>query len=365
MMYTYLILDDDSKSVLKIQSIMAEFSNFQLLATASTYEEGLNAVLTHQPDFIFLEINPLSTTSQLSLSLINELHRYLKKVPQIIAISHDSSKAIEAVKYDVLDFLVKPFTANDIRKLLFRFQKNHEVPVIRLNPELRKVAMVQEAEAKTEQAVVTEEIVNPPIIQPIAHHDGFKELIELLKMELTSLKEAILEKQTIEIPTINTAEIANQLVAVISDRLPQTTTFSVEPIIEELKKVNSHSPIEPKEGVHRNLICIKSYGDYRFLELDEIAYLKADNNSTDITLYNGESVTAFKTLKYFEENLPHNFFRIHNSYMVNKNFVSRVHTGNAVFYIKNSKTQVPFSKSYKENVELILSQLAGIDFKEI
>lgn len=365
MMYTYLILDDDSKSVLKIQSIMAEFSNFQLLATASTYEEGLNAVLTHQPDFIFLEINPLSTASQLSLSLINELHRYLKKVPQIIAISHDSSKAIEAVKYDVLDFLVKPFTANDIRKLLFRFQKNHEVPVIRLNPELRKVAMVQGAEAKTAQTPVVDEIVTPQIVQPTVNHEGFKELIELLKMELSSLKEAILERQIVEMPTIDTTEITNQLISVISEKLPQTTTFSVEPIMEELKKVNNLSQSEPKEGVHRNLICIKSYGDYRFLELDEIAYLKADNNSTDITLYNGESVPAFKTLKYFEENLPNNFFRIHNSYMVNKNFVARVHTGNAVFYIKNSKTQVPFSKSYKENVELILSQLAGIDFKDI
>jgi DNA-binding LytR/AlgR family response regulator len=365
MIYTYLILDDDSKSVLKIQSIMAEFSNFQLLATASTYDEGLNVVLTHQPDFIFLEINPLSTTSQLSLSLISELHRFLDKLPQIIAISHDLTKAVEAVKYDVLDFLVKPFTAHDIRKILFRYQKNNEGSVIRLNQDIRKAGIVQDSIEQNNQSATIEEKVSSPPPPLTANHEGFKELIDLLKTEISYLKEAILKRPIIEASTIDTTEITNQLFAVIADKFPQNSTFLLEPIIEELKEVKNQLTSQPKEGVHRNLICIKSYGDYRFLELDEIAFLKADNNSTDITMNNGDSIPAFKTLKYFEENLPDNFFRIHNSYMVNKNFVARVHTGNAVFYIKNSKTQVPFSKSYKENVESILSQLVGIDFKDI
>ena len=136
---------------------------------------------------------------------------------------------------------------------------------------------------------------------------------------------------------------------------------------DDIKNITFDSPktIVANDEVHRNLICIKSYGDYRFLELDEIAFLKADNNSTDITLNNGEVITAFKTLKYFEENLPSYFFRIHNSYIVNKNYVSRIHTGNTVCYIKNSKTQLPFSKSYKDNVEQIIAQLAGLEFKDI
>jgi hypothetical protein len=47
------------------------------------------------------------------------------------------------------------------------------------------------------------------------------------------------------------------------------------------------------------ILCIKSYGDYRYIAAKDICYLHADNNSTDIHLNTGE-ITAFKTLKHFE-----------------------------------------------------------------
>ena len=114
------------------------------------------------------------------------------------------------------------------------------------------------------------------------------------------------------------------------------------------------------------VICVKSYGDYRYIESEDVLYFEADNNSTDIHLNNGEMITAFKTLKHFETVLPsHQFLRIHNSYIINVNQVSRIHTGNTVCYIKNSTTKLPFSKSYKENVDLIISRIAAGNYLEI
>ncbi len=113
------------------------------------------------------------------------------------------------------------------------------------------------------------------------------------------------------------------------------------------------------------ILCIKSYGDYRYIDTRDICYFQADNNSTDIHLNNGEMITAFKTLKHFEGVLPHPFARIHNSYIVNRNYISRIHTGNAVCYIKNSTTKLPFSKSYKENVDLIIAEFANGNYLEI
>jgi two-component system, LytTR family, response regulator len=112
-------------------------------------------------------------------------------------------------------------------------------------------------------------------------------------------------------------------------------------------------------------ICVKSYGDYRFIPANEICYLQADNNSTDIHLSNGEMVTAFKTLKHFENLLQTPFVRIHNSYIVNIDFVSRIHTGNSVCYIKNTTTKLPFSKSYKENIDKILEIITKGNYLEI
>jgi DNA-binding LytR/AlgR family response regulator len=113
------------------------------------------------------------------------------------------------------------------------------------------------------------------------------------------------------------------------------------------------------------IICVKSYGDYRFIEAKDICYLQADNNSTDIHLYNGEMITAFKTLKHFENVLVSPFVRIHNSYIVNIDYVSRIHTGNSVCYIKNTTTKLPFSKSYKENVDAIINSITKGNYLEI
>ena len=75
-------------------------------------------------------------------------------------------------------------------------------------------------------------------------------------------------------------------------------------------------------------ICIKSYSDYQFVALQDIIYLKADNNTTDIQMHNGKTVNAYKTLKHFENTLPFYFLRIHKSYIVNINHVSRIHLAN-------------------------------------
>ena len=51
-------------------------------------------------------------------------------------------------------------------------------------------------------------------------------------------------------------------------------------------------------------ICIKSYSDYHFVNLMDIVYLKADNNTTDIFMANNKVVAAYKTLKHYETILP-------------------------------------------------------------
>ncbi|MRX39417.1 response regulator [Flavobacterium sp. LC2016-23] len=113
------------------------------------------------------------------------------------------------------------------------------------------------------------------------------------------------------------------------------------------------------------IICIKSYGDYRYLNASDISYFQADNNSTDIYLNSGEMVTAFKTLKYFENVLSYPFFRIHNSYIINRNYVARIHNGNSVCYIKNSSKKIPFSKTYKSNVDLIITNFSEGNYLEV
>lgn len=103
-------------------------------------------------------------------------------------------------------------------------------------------------------------------------------------------------------------------------------------------------------------IVIKSNSDYNFVKIDEIIYLKADNNTTDFYLNNGKIITAYKTLKFFESQLPFTFLRIHNSYIVNINFVYRINVGKSKCYVDSQI--LPFSRTYKENIEIIINRIS-------
>lgn len=164
------------------------------------------------------------------------------------------------------------------------------------------------------------------LLKPLTHIDLLK---TILKFDKTLLE-------------ANTTEIVKEAVSVA---LPQT---QVPQIIEK--------PL---------IICIKSYGDHRYINAVDIAYFQADNNSTDIYLNSGEMITAFKTLKHFESILSYPFIRIHNSYIINQNYIARIHNGNSVCYIKNSPKKIPFSKTYKSNVDLIIADFAAGNYIEI
>ena len=104
-------------------------------------------------------------------------------------------------------------------------------------------------------------------------------------------------------------------------------------------------------------ICLKSYKDYQYLNIDDILYLKADNNTTDFHMTDGRIIGAYKTLKVFENSLPQTFLRIHKSYIINKNSISRIHYGKSMCII-NNEHKIPFTKTFIANIDLINKSLS-------
>ena len=300
MSHTFIIIDDNQDDVTKTQAIAERFRNLSFLASANSYDDGVNLILEHQPHLVFLEIDPSDKKSNLSLSLINELYRYLKIVPKIIVTTNKKDLAYEALQYEVVDYLLKPLNINDFRKAILKFDR-----------------------------AIQSDLPHMEVKNPVATYEVLDEA---------------------EVETFNEEAIDEN----INDIEVKITPFSIE------------KPTVVQQPDKSLIICVKSYGDYRYIESEDILYFEADNNSTDIHLNNGEMITAFKTLKHFETVLPtHQFLRIHNSYIINVNQVSRIHTGNTVCYIKNSTTKLPFSKSYKENVDLIITRIAAGNYLEI
>ncbi|MBT8204448.1 MAG: LytTR family DNA-binding domain-containing protein [Eudoraea sp.] len=120
--------------------------------------------------------------------------------------------------------------------------------------------------------------------------------------------------------------------------------FDVRKTIRRLQK---QLPVE--EGTPT--LCLKSYKDYHYIDTNDILYLKADSNTTDFHLKDGRVISAFKTLKTYENQLPKNFIRVHQSYILNRNYVSRINYGKSVCALKSGKTQLPFSRSYRPRID--------------
>lgn len=97
-------------------------------------------------------------------------------------------------------------------------------------------------------------------------------------------------------------------------------------------------------------LCLKSYSDFHYLKTDDILYLKADNNTTDFHMRNGKIISAYKTLKSYEQALPENFMRVHQSYIINSDYVSRINYGKNQCSIRDLEP-LPFSRSYKPKVD--------------
>ena len=100
-------------------------------------------------------------------------------------------------------------------------------------------------------------------------------------------------------------------------------------------------------------ICLKSNKDFRYLCVDDILFLKADNNTTDFYMSDGTVISAYKTLKTFECSLPNNFLRIHKSYIINSNCISRIHYGKSICTLTNNQYNLPFTKTFINNIDLI------------
>ncbi len=123
--------------------------------------------------------------------------------------------------------------------------------------------------------------------------------------------------------------------------LKPLTEFEVRKSLNTIIKYYPYKSIES--------ICLKSHKDFHYLDIKDILYLKADNNTTDFYMEDDKIIGAYKTLKIFENSLPENFYRIHKSYIININCISRINFGKSTCIIKNQH-KIPFTKTFIDNI---------------
>ena len=116
---------------------------------------------------------------------------------------------------------------------------------------------------------------------------------------------------------------------------------------QELINTHFRSSVKTKKS---GLIPIPSIDGTHLIKPENILFCKANGSYSNFYLENGKKITLSKSLKHAEELLTRQgFMRIHRSYIINSNKVSKIHSQDGG-YLEIGKEVLPISKSYLENV---------------
>ncbi len=95
-------------------------------------------------------------------------------------------------------------------------------------------------------------------------------------------------------------------------------------------------------------IAIQTLDGFELVKEEEVIRLEAKGNYTEIILKDKSKLLASKSIKDFEDILNTDvFFRIHNSHIVNLNFIKKYHKGRGGYIILEDETNIEVASRRK------------------
>ena len=91
MEYSYTIIDSDVSSNLRLQTYLDEYGDFLYLGQAQNSADGLNSILKHLPDVVFIHLNDKALDY---FQMITELYQYVKNIPVLIGFSNSARSTL-------------------------------------------------------------------------------------------------------------------------------------------------------------------------------------------------------------------------------------------------------------------------------
>lgn len=104
-------------------------------------------------------------------------------------------------------------------------------------------------------------------------------------------------------------------------------------------------------------IAVSISDGLQMIELDEVLYFESDGNYTTLFMQGDQKILVSKPIGKFEEMVDTaNFFRVHNSYLINLNHVSKFIRSDGGYVILNNGKTISVARSKKEALVELLSK---------
>jgi two-component system LytT family response regulator len=136
----------------------------------------------------------------------------------------------------------------------------------------------------------------------------------------------------------------------------------------KLKEKNSKEEMSAKlDSLFHNLksmqgaakkISVPTVNGFSLIDVNDIIRCQSDINYTTIFLKDKQRITVAKTLKEFEELLSnYNFYRVHNSHLVNLHYIKNYNKGKGGFVSMTDNSTIEVSTRRKDDFLKRLSSL--------
>lgn len=121
----------------------------------------------------------------------------------------------------------------------------------------------------------------------------------------------------------------------------------------ELLLQNMRQPVKPT--VQR--IALTTNDGMIFVSTEDILYCAAESNYTSVVLKGGKKILVSKVLKEIDETLAgHDFYRIHNSFLININHIKKYVRGDGGYVVMQNDETIGISRSRRQEFMELFSK---------
>ena len=109
--------------------------------------------------------------------------------------------------------------------------------------------------------------------------------------------------------------------------------------------------IKDLENNNVRKVALPTFDGLEFINLDDIIYCQSDGAYSNVFFKDGSKLYISKTLRYLEDALcTFHFFRVHNSYIVNLNYIRKYSKADGGALIMTSGDRIRVSRSKKDEL---------------
>ena len=147
---------------------------------------------------------------------------------------------------------------------------------------------------------------------------------------------------------VDVDELDIALMKLLHEKSRKNTADKIDLLLQNTQKI---------DGIFKKII-VPTMAGFEFIEIANIIRCESDNNYTTIYFKDKQKMLVSKTLKDFEELLyNYSFFRIHNSHLINLNYIKSYNKGKGGSVILTDGTEVEVSSRRKDDFIARLSAL--------